>query len=390
LVALLVVCSGAQRELYAQEEPSPEQLYDQAVRLAEDGKFSESIAIWAAIQDDLKEPEDRLAVLANLGFAHLELENLVEAWYFLQRNVDLSPQATPEIVVELRDLEKRLLDKHFRVALSCEPTGAKVYWGEDESGGAYPCPLIWWFEPGQYRVLVKRDGYESKADLITVPETGEKSKHTVELRPLRGVLEIQGGGGAEGSVHIDGQLEGSVPYRGEWPVGSYEVVVRHSEQTVLRREIEIVANRDLLLQVEKAAPPVPAPGNILTEPVAAAGHLQEPPTSSLKWPWVLVGAGLATVAGGGVCNLTGYVRNADLKAKYETGDVEYDRKFDDQVKPLRNLSYVMYGVGGAAAIGGLAWALWRDVPAAEHLSAEFLIAPLVAPASIGVEMGLAF
>jgi hypothetical protein len=87
-----------------------------------------------------------------------------------------------------------------------------------------------------------------------------------------------------------------------------------------------------------------------------------------RWPeWTLIGAGVATAAGGGVLHFMGHSTNESLHDRYfdvsdypDRGQAKalYDSDYDDQVAPKMTAAYVLYGVGGAALVAGVVtWAI---------------------------------
>lgn len=78
--------------------------------------------------------------------------------------------------------------------------------------------------------------------------------------------------------------------------------------------------------------------------------------------WALVGGGATVALVGGVLSIAANARNEGLYDKYTGEDYEgmggqarqelYDAEYDDDVRPKKIASYVLYGVGGAAAVAG--------------------------------------
>ena len=88
----------------------------------------------------------------------------------------------------------------------------------------------------------------------------------------------------------------------------------------------------------------------------------EPPAQRRIWQWALLGSGLSVALAGGAVHLWGYVHNETLhdrysdlpKAEYEQ---EYRPRYRDEVKPKLTSAYVLYGVGGTAAVTSMVFLL---------------------------------
>ena len=69
--------------------------------------------------------------------------------------------------------------------------------------------------------------------------------------------------------------------------------------------------------------------------------------------WALVGGGVALGVVGAILHGVANSTNDDLHDQYWPHDkAKYDAEYEDQVKGKSTAAYVLYGVGGAAAVGG--------------------------------------
>ncbi|MBM4371347.1 MAG: hypothetical protein FJ098_06810 [Deltaproteobacteria bacterium] len=138
-------------------------------------------------------------------------------------------------------------------------------------------------------------------------------------------------------------------------------------------------------------------------PSTTPGRTEEPGTGPVfwavpAWKWALLGGGLALAAGGAATWLAGWDRAGELNRSFTgrvaPGQVEartaaYDRRWRDEVKPLQVSSWVLWGVGGAAAVTGLVLAL-TDGPAPARpqpeggVSSTLRVLPAAGPGFAGV------
>lgn len=117
---------------------------------------------------------------------------------------------------------------------------------------------------------------------------------------------------------------------------------------------------------------------------------------SKAWKWALVGGGAATVVVGAILGGVASSKNEDLKAQYPDGQPgnlnpyeygeAYEAAYDEDVQPKLTASYVLYGVGGAAAVAGGIF-LILDVVKGDEATAVS-IAPMTSPEGPGAAFTL--
>ena len=77
------------------------------------------------------------------------------------------------------------------------------------------------------------------------------------------------------------------------------------------------------------------------------------------WGWLTLGTGGALILAGTGTWFGAISRSNDVNSGSYASTAAYDKRWDDQVKPLATASYVLWGLGGATALtGGLL--LWLD------------------------------
>ena len=123
-------------------------------------------------------------------------------------------------------------------------------------------------------------------------------------------------------------------------------------------------------------------------------------------PWIVFGLGLAAGATGGAMTWMAYDERravrADADAKFKEleetlgfneadrqADAFYQSEYDERVQPKRITSYVLYGVGGALAVGGVVWAL-LERPEGPETQSKVTLLPTVDRDACGLLLGTTF
>ncbi len=125
--------------------------------------------------------------------------------------------------------------------------------------------------------------------------------------------------------------------------GPHTVRVEHPSAPQAEVEVTVEAGATATAQVAleaEVAPPVLTP---VTAPVA-------PPAPSSPWPWLLMGSGVAVAGGGVVLSFLALDARDEAEAAVP-GSAQDDAV--DLFEQRRTLSYVAYGVGGAAVVTGI-------------------------------------
>lgn len=152
---------------------------------------------------------------------------------------------------------------------------------------------------------------------------------------------------------------------------------RSSATSEYARQVADAANRQLeeaqaaALEVEQAnaESAVQAPANEAEEPVEPA-----PVATSNPVPWIIMGGGAALVATGLVYDVANQDLLDDRDAAASAGDqVRFDQLNED-VRSVKVVEGVLFGVGAAAIIGGLVYYLTSlpDAAPAERVSVTFV------------------
>lgn len=137
---------------------------------------------------------------------------------------------------------------------------------------------------------------------------------------------------------------------------TYERYLRDAPEAEDRAAIEaLVANLRAREAAEQAAaqpeePDEPAEATTEVAPVVAPTDAER--TSAA--PWVVLGGGVATLGAGLTLGLLASARNDDAQ---EAGSHELAVQRRDEADRLQLTANVLFGIGGALAVGGLVWGL---------------------------------
>jgi hypothetical protein len=183
LLAMLVLALAAPAA--AQEQRDPNQLFNEALDLAREGKTEAAIGLWRTVLEQV-EPRFRPSVHRALGLGYGKLGKLPEAAYhlgrFLYTRMASESRKTRD---RLAEIEAQLGADHRRVTLACDPGDAVVYLDEQGEGSAYPCPVTWWFPAGRHKVRVARVGYASRVAEIDLTKPAPQQLWTLALEPVK-------------------------------------------------------------------------------------------------------------------------------------------------------------------------------------------------------------
>jgi len=262
------------------------------------------------------------AVHLYLGLGYKELKQWPEAWHHLTSYLKTNDTVDPETGKDLQSVEKELAGAGY---VKVGVVCQPV--GARLSVGArdYACPLTWWFQPGKEKVGAQAEGYHPKMEEVVVLKRGGDGAHTIKL---------------------------------------------------VKRE-----SPDKPKKVEK--------GKVPDKP---ADKEAERDRTSLYFQWGIIGSGLAMLAAGGICTGISANRNSQLHDDYPPdpahpeNEENYNDAYDADVVPVRNTSWVLYGIGGATTAAGLAWLIANGVAGKSDSPVSF--APMLGPHdTVGATVG---
>jgi hypothetical protein len=413
LMAMVLLSSAG----IAQEKRSAEELSrleEEAWKAAAAGQFQRAIDVWEDILHEIT-GEGRVALHKNLAAAYGKLDDLPTSWYHLTSYLEKTSREDAKAARQLEKLEKKLMATHRRVFVSCDPEGATLHFALEATGTSYACPITWWFKPGKQFVHVASKGYREQSAQYDVRKRGEKGVWTVKLEelPRSGILVVKGQGRAI-QVFLNGNLEGTVPFKRKLQAGSYELMVGKPGEMPWKKTVTVKAGQTLVEAPPNAQSVVGVgklggsgeddSGSAGTAVISDTGAAGGP---SMTGPMVLLAGGVGVVVAGAALNGVGYAREQDLYKRHEpvqwdgvsprtshNEEVEaaaasYEAAYADEVQPLKTWTYVMYGVGGAAAAAGAVWLIVNSTSDSEK-SEGVEVLPLAEPGAVGAMLGLKF
>ncbi len=148
-------------------------------------------------------------------------------------------------------------------------------------------------------------------------------------------------------VRIPGLVEAAQPCpfsRERVPPGRYTAEATLAGQPPQSREVVVEAGAGATVSFAFAAPTF-----------TASGVVEPPPEPIDPWPWVAFGAGAAALAAGGVLTASAIDRRDEAETLSPGGERD---DVVDTFEQRRTLSYVAWGVAGAAVATGV-WLLFR-------------------------------
>lgn len=279
------------------------------------------------------------------------------------------------------------------LALDVQPEGVRVT-VDGRLVGETPLAGPLRLEPGRHVITFQRDGYRDRTEELTLKARETRALRFALERKVGTIRVVGVGGPAKGPVRVlvDGQevYRGFLSARIEVPAGHRVVRVEGPVGTepLLRYvnvpdqgEVEVAMEFPVLPQAAPEREPtatLPRVGIIGVSP-REAGLAQEPQQEhqqsaqpamavtaragrAFPWHFVAIGTGSAMLVGGAV--MTG------LAAKDRAKVTEAETYPDGTVKGITQtsassavssarikdkVSYVLYGVGGAAVVGGFLW-----------------------------------
>ncbi len=248
----------------------------------------------------------RIGILKNLGKAYGAMSAYAEAFPYLHFAFISEGGTDLKIRDALEFVRKKLSLDHVQLRVETDPARSVVTFPGEGGPHRFRTPATWWFKPGVHELSVTHSGYLPKNQTVTVKAGGT-----------------------------------------------------------------------LTLKVELEAEKVAAPKNP-TDPGPGdqnKGETTAPKPAKVRkvpaWKWALMGGGLALAAGGGATWAVGWDRskglNDEFSGRFAPAEAaarqdNFDRRWKEEVTPMQISSYVLWGVGGAAAITGLVLLLTDGPP----------------------------
>lgn len=403
LALFLSLPAGAQEILPPDAQKAS---FTEALNKAQGGDIDAAIYDWEEL---LTQADGKVLTEChfNLAAAYDMQGKLPAAWFHLSAYLKLVPGGDKGAQKELKRFEGKLKDKGYtRVTVQCAPTTATVRFMADRERQV-GCPATWWFAKGVYHVEAFQSGYRTASSDIEVAGSPLEISLSLKALPKKGTLVVAGDGKAV-QVFLNGQLEGSVPFQRDIPVGTYELMVGKPGEMPWKEEITIEAGKVLVKRpavARKAVVPPP------TEIVPKVDD-KTPPATGIDKPtqvaakakrdlhlleWSLIGTGVAMAAGGAVLQGLAASRNDELKSDYPADPSDpqvyannraaYNDAFDSDVQPKLYGAYGLYAAGALAVGAGTTILLINMSDKSRAKEKAFSLAPVVLPDGGAVTFG---
>lgn len=188
---------------------------------------------------------------------------------------------------------------------------------------------------------------------------------TLAQRGVQQVTVVSSPPGA--SILIDGEALGTTPSTFEAKLGTHEVVAEREGYEPTRLEIHLDGHKSLDLEIALRTATSPAQGTAAEQKTVGQKQSLDTPmgrestSAGLQpWPWVVVGAGAASLGAAGVFELLR--RDAESDAENARYQPDYHTQ-RERMNTHQATARVLLGVGAALAVGGGLWVLIDGAPA---------------------------
>lgn len=274
------------------------------------------------------------ALLYRIGLSYQQQRDWPACVESMKRYLDLQEgRVDPQIdrARTVRDLCEARIERDQKLVVESQPSGARVFVDNRNTGARGQTPLEIFLRPGKHRIWVELDGYEPQMQDIEVqPATPYRMTITLAPRQDLGWLFVDASV-KEARVYIDGRNVGLTPMAAptQLEAGSHQIIVERDGYT--RFNQQVVVERGQLARVD-----------------AYLVQTESPTTWRTTTGVVALVLGSAAIAGGVV---------AYVFAEDEYNDTE---DFDT----LTTYQSLGYGVGGGLLAVGtslLVWDMTREI-----------------------------
>lgn len=357
MLPLLALVAAARPALGEDEdERAARQHNRRGAALVTRGEFASALGEFEMAERLHHSPDHVLNIAITLGNLGREEEAVSQAGRFLAECDD--PALAERVRGFVARLEVALARTHGRIEVSTEPPDAHVRIGGVE-GEAAPGPVRRWLRAGTYPVEATDEGH-APASATLVVRAGETASAVLRLARLRRPAALSVEASVPGArVLIDGRFLGVAPLHDvARPAGAAALRVEAPGHLPFERTLALAEGSTERVFATLAAVPATAPE---APPAPTAAH------DLRVWGWVGVGAGAALLATAVGLHVGAAFRAEDAGA-IPSGQPQLaiDRAhaaIRDDVEGLQTGAWVLYGVGGAAAIAGVVLLAVEPAPA---------------------------
>ncbi len=331
-----------------QDNPAYEEAKGRAAEAFKAGRYEEAAQYFR----EAFEAEPRGNLLYNIGLCYEKAGDTRQAIAFYQRFVDAVPGSPkrPALVGKIAEMKQSLAGDYVEVQVTTRPGGATIFVDDKAKGAMGAAPVDFKLLPGTYTIIAEIEGHEPARQQVRL-EQGRPAAVDLVLLPTNvvgSVLLVIAEKGAE--VKVDGKVVGRTPLEGPLRLrqGPHTVTVSKPGFAPVEKQIEVKAGGDQRVSIDLSGEDVGALDGGGGPSVGGSGG------GPGFWPWVVVGAGAAAIGGAVFTGLSAQSLHDQLADKEANGELLAESDIDTG-NSLVLTTNVLYGVGAAAIVGGLAW-----------------------------------
>jgi tetratricopeptide (TPR) repeat protein len=197
-----------------------------------------------------------------------------------------------------------------------------------------------------YREYLRREPAASNVDVVR-GRIGELES----VLAGRGVQQLTVFSRPPGAfLSVDGQPSGVTPWTGELAPGKHRLVLTREGYSSVARDYELEPKHASELEVPLAIAPPSSPSAPLPRPAPTAAPARHTGVFDFgPWPWVVLGAGGATLLASGGMELARH--GAEHDAKQAATQIAYNDAYQRE-QGRQTAARVLVGVGGALVLAG--------------------------------------
>ena len=164
IFAPMPLAAQSQDDLSEAQQQQLVKLIESGKAAYERGEFEASLAEFRKAYDLYQHPD----IIYRIALCHERLGEDREAVRYYRLFLAEAPNAPdrPKIEKTIAVIEKRIGRSAIKV--TTEPAGARVYIDDEANGVAGTTPTDLALEPGNYKLIVRKKGYEDVSELVTV------------------------------------------------------------------------------------------------------------------------------------------------------------------------------------------------------------------------------
>ncbi len=369
VVALLLLASSA-----LALPPDVEKLYNEAKQDLQEARFFPALEKFKRSLTLVKgDAESEWQMTLAIALTYEEMDQLDHAIEYYRRFLaataprqsSLSDKWRKRRKVATDTVDKReqqVLQVRGRVDFASKPVGAliKVDGRAIGADGRAITPFTAYLQPGHRTITMGLKGHKTGKERIhVVPGARETVAIPLSVIERKGTLLVKTGQN-DAEVWADGKKAGAgAEVTLSLEQGTHVIDVRSKGKSIFRKKINVVQGLARVVEVEKktvtAPTPVPTPGGKGKTPTVG-GEAGEP-AGAAWWPWVAIGGGVAAAGGGALFTVKALGYKGDIEDLDESlGPVKGPKQYEglkSDLESARTVSYVLYGVAGAAVITGV-------------------------------------